>query len=90
MSHPTDKHCDTCHCDSKQYLAIVPTSYEIYAVANTEAKAKRLALKAALEFLSPYNGEFKDGVKYRSMKDVEEQLGCNVYPLSTLGVGQEG
>lgn len=67
-----------------KYLAVVPTAYTIYAVANTEKKAKSLALNAAREWLA------MGGVKYKSLKELEEWLGCNVYPLSVDGVGQEG
>lgn len=66
------------------YLAVVPTDYEIYAVGETEAKAKRAALKAAKEWLD------RRDVKYKSLKELEEWLGCNVYPISEFGVAQEG
>jgi len=67
-----------------KYLAVVPTDYEIYAVGETEAKAKRAALKAAKEWLGNL------GVQYKSLKELEEWLGCNVYPISEFGIAQEG
>lgn len=66
-----------------QFLAVVPTSYEIFAVADTEAKAKKLALKAAHEWIE------MSGV-HTDVKTILAELGCNVYPLSSFGVGQEG
>lgn len=90
MSHPTDKHCDTCVCDSGSFLAVVPTDYEIYAVASTEEEAKTKALNAAREWV---NARFvADGLqpRYKDNAEVEEWLGCNVFPLSIYGVGQEG
>ena len=73
----------------KQFLAIVPTAYEIYAVADTEEKAKKLALDAALEWLVMGEAEKERGIPYINTDEVEEYLGCNVYQLNN-GVGQEG
>lgn len=66
------------------YLAVVSTDYEIYAIADTEAKARRNALVAAREWLA------MSDIKYKSLKELEEWIGCNVFPLSQFGVGQEG
>lgn len=90
MSHLNDKHCDTCVCDSGSFLAVVPTAYEIFAVGSTETEAKKKALDAALEWLKMGETEFERGQPYETIEQVEEWLGCNVYPLSIYGVGQEG
>lgn len=72
------------------YLAIVPTAYEIYAVGATEEEAKQKALEAALEWLVMREAEMERGKPYISTAEVEEYLGCNVYPISSEGVAQEG
>jgi predicted RNase H-like HicB family nuclease len=73
-----------------KFLAVVPTAYEIYAVGTTEAEAKKLALEAALEWLVMGEAEMERGIPYVNVKEVEEYLGCNVYPISEFGVAQEG
>lgn len=73
-----------------QYLAIVPTAYEIYAIGSTEAEAKRKALGAALEWLQMGGVEYEHGKQYKTQAQVEEWLGCNVFQFSDLGVAQEG
>lgn len=72
------------------YLAVVPTAYEIYAVGATEEEAKKRALDAALEWLVMGEAEMERGKPYINTKEVEEYLGCNVYPISDQGVAQEG
>lgn len=72
------------------YLAVVPTAYEIYAVGATEAEAKKRALEAALEWLVMGEAEMERGKPYISTAEVEEYLGCNVYPISEFGIAQEG
>lgn len=66
------------------YLAIVETSYVTYAVADTEAKARTLALTSAYEFLK------KAQMPYKNLKDVEDNLGCNIHYLPMNGAIQEG
>ena len=72
------------------FLAVVPTDYEIYAVGATEHEAKRKALSAAREWVNARFVADGEPIPYKTNKQVEEWLGCNVYPLSDLGVGQEG
>jgi hypothetical protein len=74
----------------KQYLAIVPTRYETYAVAGTEKEAKRKALTSAREWV---NAQFaKDGVQpfYKTNAEVEDYLGVGVYELDENGLAREG
>lgn len=72
------------------YLATVETAYQIYAIGATEAEAKQRALDAALEWLVMGEAEMERGKPYISTEEVEEYLGCNVYPISSMGVAQEG
>lgn len=73
-----------------KFLAVVPTYYEIYAVGATEHEARRKALNAALEWLRMGKTEFEPGKPYTTQKQVEEWLGCNVFPISSEGIAQEG
>lgn len=73
-----------------KFLAVVPTAYEIYAVGATEQEAKDRALTAALEWLVMGEAEMEIGKPYISTEEVEEYLGCNVFPISSFGVAQEG
>lgn len=57
------------------YLATVYTNYETHAIGETEAKAKQAALKSAKAWL------LARGVKYKSLKEIEETLGCNVFEI---------
>lgn len=65
------------------YLARVDTNYTTYAIADTEAKAKRIALKSAREWLA------KRDIKYKSYAELEEWLGCSVFPIILNGATQE-
>ncbi len=66
------------------FLAVIDTDYAIYAVADTEQRARHNALVAAREWLT------MSDIKYKSLKDLEDHIRCNVFPLSEYGVGQEG
>lgn len=70
------------------YLAIVDTRYTTYAIADTEAKAKRIALKSAFAWLTERGAEV-DGKPYKTLKQVEEWLGCNTYEIPLNGAIQE-
>ena len=72
-----------------QFLAIVPTYYEIYAVGSTEEEAKSKALTVAMEWLALRAVEYENDIRYTTTAEVEEQLGCNVFPIID-GVAQEG
>lgn len=66
---------------AKVYMATVPTYYVTYAIADSEERAKRLALTKALRYLKA-DGSPDSAAKlygYRTTKDVDEALGCNVY-----------
>ena len=64
------------------YIAVVETAYTIYAVADSEAKAKRIAYKAAREWLA------MSGIYYNSYAEMEENIGYNVWPCQLNGAAQ--
>jgi hypothetical protein len=65
------------------YLAVVATDYTTYAIADSEAKARRLALSSAKKWLE------SRGVKYKSLAEVEEWLGCNIHAIDHNSAVQE-
>lgn len=73
------------------YLAIVPTAYTTYAVADTASKARTLALKSAMAWLTRANASHGITEKpYKSLKELEDYLGCNIYEIPFNGAIQEG
>ena len=71
------------------YIAQVDTYYTTYALAKTEAKAKRLALESALAWLQQRGAEYEAGKTYTTIEEVEEWLGCRVYKVPMDGAIQE-
>lgn len=71
------------------YVATVPTYYATYAIADTESKARKLALKSALAWLQSRGAEMDGGQTYTTMKQVEEWLGCSSYAIPMNGAVQE-
>lgn len=75
---------------SANFLAVIPTRYEIYAVGETKEDARTKALEAAMEFVNKAFISDGESPPYNSIADAEEFLGCNVYELSIDGIAREG
>lgn len=71
------------------YLAKIDTYYTTYAIADTEAKAKKIALKSALAWLNERSAEMEIGKPYKTLKQVEEYLGCSTYKIEPNTAIQE-
>lgn len=71
------------------YLAKIDTYYTTYAIADTEAKAKRIALKSAFDWLTARGAEMEAGKPYKTLKQVEEYLGCSVWQIEPNTAIQE-